>query len=592
MYADDDFSQKPPSPFFTRHRSLFGSLTLSHLLKQFSPAERLFLYVASFCVAVSVFALLAIINREATTAAPAHGGSYTEGIVGTPRFVNPLLASTDADRDLTALVYSGLMRARPNNELVPDLASSYEVSEDGLHYTFHIRPEAVFHDGTPITAQDVLFTVETAQNPLYKSTKRTDWEGVTMEVVDDHTISFSLPRPYAPFLEATTMGILPKSLWENVAPEDFLFHRLNTESVGSGPYYIERVSRDASGAPDRFILGAFRHFTLGKPYINRIRIDVFGNEEDALHALERKSVEGLAGLSPKHIPAISETHRILKDPLPRVFGVFFNQSKNAVLSDFAVRKALDTAVSRRDIIEKSLDGLAVPATGTIPQGIFSTRMQVSEEGVPSPAERLERAKRILDDAGWKMDETRNVRMKKKTPLSLSIATSDTPELSATADALANTWRAIGVDVSVKIYSSADLNTTVLRPREYDALLFGIVVGRSADVYAFWHSSQRNDPGLNLALYTNVKADKLLSDARKETDQEERERTLSQFEEILREDVPAVFLYNPEFLYVIPEDVYGVSLGALTNAAERFLNVYEWHREKEYVWNAFITPKGK
>jgi peptide/nickel transport system substrate-binding protein len=143
---------------------------------------------------MSTFAIAAIVSESATSVVPARGGELTEGIVGTPRFVNPLLAASDADRDLTMLVYSGLMRARPDNTLVPDLADHYEVSDDHLTYTFTIREDATFHDGTPVSAHDVVYTVTTAQNPLYKSVRRVDWDGVVAQEIDTHTVRFTLPR--------------------------------------------------------------------------------------------------------------------------------------------------------------------------------------------------------------------------------------------------------------------------------------------------------------------------------------------------------------------------------------------------------------
>lgn len=557
------------------------------LLPQFSPFERAMLYVFSIVLAASVFSILAIINNEATVSVPATGGSLTEGIVGTPRFINPLLATSDPDRDLTQLVYSGLMRARPNNELVPDLADHYEISEDGLHYTFYLRDGLTFHDGTPVTAHDIVFTIELAQNSLYKSVKRTDWEGVVVEVVDEKTVRFTLPRAYAPFLEAATLGVLPSHLWENISPEDFPFHQLNTEPIGSGPYWVSDVHEDSSGAPNTYTLHSFKGFALGKPLLSKITIVLYANDADALEALAKEDVETLGSVSPEDVLSFLETHHVLRKNLPRVFGVFFNEGKSQALGDKAVRNALNIAVSREEIVNTALNGFGVPVDTPIPPGIFSVKKQSLFVDTMSKEERLQKASDILEDAGWKKNEETGVRQKSGAPLRVSIATGDTPELASTADAVALAWRSIGADVTVKVFSSADLNTAVIRPRDYEALLFGEVIGRSADVYAFWHSSQRNDPGLNLALYTNAKADRLLSDARRSTEPAEREETLLEFEETLSEDIPAVFLYAPEFVYVTPENLLGVSLGSLTTPAERFLNVYEWHRETERVWDIFL-----
>src|SRR5262249_777530 len=144
-----------------------------------------------------------------------------------------------------------------------------------------------------------------------------------------------------------------------------------------------------------------------------------------------------------------------------------------------------------------------------------------------------------------------------------------------ANSVAQMWRAAGVQVSVQVYPISELNTNVIRPRQYDAVLFGEVVGRSGDLFAFWNSSERNDPGLNLAMYANSKADSLLSQARATIDPNARAKLDEQFAALVEKDVPAVFLYSPEFLYLVPSSLKGIELGALTTASERFLNSYQW-----------------
>ena len=574
--------------FLLKHRNLKGAGGFERVLVSLSPFERLLLYVLALVMAGSAFYMLAVLNEDTTTTVPSRGGSLTEGIVGTPRFVNPLLATSDADRDLTELVYSGLMRAKPDNTLAPDLAESYTISNDDTVYTFTLRSNATFQDGTPVTAHDVVYTVQTAQNPAYKSVKRMDWEGVKVEEVDPHTVRFTLPHPYAPFLEAATMGILPSHLWENISPNDFAFDRLNVQPVGSGPYRISKVNEDSHGTPLSYTLKAFRKFTLGDPLIPNMRIKFFSSDEDAMTALRNGNIESLAGISTDVADKVGTDTKVLRRSLPRIFGVFFNQSKNPVLADATVRKALDQAVSRQDIIDQALNGYGVPEDSPIPPDVFTTRAPAAYTDTLTQAEHISEATSTLEKAGWKYaTASSTVRTKGKQDLAFSLATADTPELTKTANLLASEWKAVGAKVTVQVFSSADLNTSVIRPRDYDALLFGEVVGRSADVYAFWHSSQRNDPGLNLALYANTDTDKLLSSAREESDAQKREADLANFEKLLAADHPAIFLYTPDFLYAIPKNLYGVSLGSLTTPAERFLNVYEWHRETERVWDIFL-----
>ena len=237
------------------------------LLRTFSPAERLLLYILSIALGVSAFVLLANVNQAVSTEVPTRGGSLTEGAVGTPRFINPLLAVSQTDQDLTTLVYSGLLRAGSGGDYLPDLAESVDISNNGTIYTFHMRKNLTFHDGTPLTSADVLFTVQSAQNPDIKSPRRADWEGVAVAAPDEHTVVFTLPHAYAPFRENATLGILPKHLWENVKPDEFPFSTLNTHPVGSGPYAVKNATLDTTGAPAIYTLAAFLHFALGEPNI-------------------------------------------------------------------------------------------------------------------------------------------------------------------------------------------------------------------------------------------------------------------------------------------------------------------------------------
>src|SRR3989338_3712877 len=180
-------------------RSIPGIRLLEEMLNAFSASERAWLYGCSIVMGVSAFVLLGVLNANVTTTIPSAGGSLTEGVVGTTRFINPLLAQSDPDRDLTKLVYSGLMRATPNNHFIKDLAADVSISEDGTTYTFILRDDAMFHDGTLVSADDVVFTIMMAQNPDVKSQRRADWEGVAAETVDVKTVRITLPHPYAPF---------------------------------------------------------------------------------------------------------------------------------------------------------------------------------------------------------------------------------------------------------------------------------------------------------------------------------------------------------------------------------------------------------
>ncbi len=577
---------------------------LENALQRFSPGERLTLYLFATLLCLSTLVMLANLDARASVVVPTTGGTLIEGETGPARFINPLLSISQADQDLTALVYSGLARALPDGSIVADLAESYSVSQDGLTYTFTLRSDLQFHDGTPITADDVIFTIQQAQDPSINSPHRADWTGVVTSSPDPTTIVFTLPHAYAPFIENTTLGILPKHLWQSIDAEEFPFTPLNTHPVGSGPYKISKVVTDSTGSAERYDLVPFSHYTLGTPYLSRISFVFFASQEALMEALDAGDIDAAAGISTSELANIKRSDVAgAHVPLPRTFGVFFNQSHNAILSDLSVRAALDAAIDKKAVVAQALSGHGVVLDGPIPPGLLGdaspampiTLTDITERTATSTTvspQFAQKARTILQKGGWTFDTASPPAggwKKNKKTLAFTLSTADQPELVATARALAAAWQAAGIDVGVQVYPLAQLNTNVIRPRAYDALLFGEVVGPELDLYAFWHSSQRNDPGLNLAMYANAKTDALLGQARATTERVTRDKLYEQFATTLIKDVPAIFLYAPDFLYVVPGDIRGIALGALTVPADRFANVYQWYTDTEYVW-AIFAPK--
>lgn len=581
---------------FLQHRHVPYLTPLEKMLMRFSSGERVILYVLGILLAVSTFFLFVGASRALSIQVPARGGSITEGIVGPARFINPLIALSQPDRDLSALVYSGLTRTLPDGSIVADLASSYEISEDGTMYTFHLRPDATFQDGTPVLAADVVFTIQKAKDPEIKSPLRADWDGVSMSTPDSHTIVFTLPHPYAPFIESTSVGILPKHLWENVSAQEFPFSSYNTHPIGTGPYKVVSVDTDPTGVPTRYELTPFTKFALGEAFIKKITIQSYANEDQLASAYKDGRIESLAGISPSNMDVFSTNKsRLARVALPRSFGIFLNQSRNPELADQSVRNALNAAIDKDALVDTALEGFGVPLDGPIPPGILDHTPPATPEHFTSTqthatsttSDTAQEARAILTKGGWTFNEDTGVWSKKKDILEISLSTADEPELAATAQAVASAWRTAGIKVSVHTYPLSELNTTVIRPRAYDAVLFGEVVGRTVDLFAFWHSSQRNDPGLNVALYANSKADSLLTQARTTSDESARAKLYEQFDAIVKKDQPAVFLYAPEFIYIVPSKLKGVELGALTSPSERFSNVYRWYIDTAYVWDVFV-----
>ncbi len=567
---------------------------LETTLASFSPFERVVGTLLFMVFLVSGLTLLSKLNTQVLTEIPRDGGIYTEAIIGFPRFINPLLAVSAADRDLTALVYAGLMRVGSTGSLEPHLAQEFSISDDRRTYTFKLKKDATFHDGVPVTAEDVAFTIARAQNATLKSPRFAAWEGILVETPDQHTVTFTLDEPYATFLENTTLGILPKHIWEGATLDEFQFSEWNVTPVGAGPYRVERVTRDSGGIPNVYVLTAFEEYVLGTPHIRTLKIKLFRSETQVAEALKEGESLALGGIAPSDLtPYMSPSVELNEAPLLRLFSIYLNHNRLDMFLRREVREALDLSISREALVREVLLDHGAVATTPLPTASTPWRLTSSSTSDPTltHAYRLEKAKQILEEEGWEKGEdgiferiTKDGTMR----LAFSLATPNTPELATAAERVTATWRELGAEVELKIFEPADLTQDIIRPRKFDALLFGTVVGRGLDLYPFWHSSQRSDPGLNIAQYTNIEADKLLEQTREEVDEDVRATLYQELSTLIAKERPALFLYTPHYLYLVPTKVHNVSLPTLTDPSERFSNIHEWYIETDLVW-PFIVP---
>lgn len=582
----------------SKQYTLPKSQHISNIVQTLSPAEKIFFWSLVVIFIISALSITSKVSQYILVETPSSGGSIVEGIVGSPRFINPLLSQSDADRDLSILLYSGLMKATPDGSLVYDLAKQHIVSEDGLIYTFMLRNDIFFHDGEPVTADDVVFTINMAQDQTLKSPKRASWDGVLVEKISDTEILFTLQRPYTPFLQNMTLGIIPYHIWGGAASEEFAFSKFNVEPVGSGPYKIKNIKRDTSGIPEYYDLVSFPKYALGEPYIKKMQIRFYSNENFLIDAFISGDIGSLNSISTNNLAFAKlnakEEINIEQTPLPRTFGVFFNQNQAPVFAHIEVRSALDKALNKERIINEILGGYGTVIDSPIPPGILD-EASIKEETDEESISRKKLAIDILERNNWTINRETGIWEKKTKEgvqvLKFSLATSNTPELKAAAGIIKEEWESIGAQVDLKIFEIGDLNQNVIRPRKYDALLFGEIVGRELDLYAFWHSSQMNDPGLNIALYANITVDSLLEDARVATEKKELIDTFTKFNKEISNDIPAVFIYAPDFIYIIPEEIGGVNLGLVTTPSERFLNVHDWFINTDSIWNFFITKRN-
>lgn len=568
-----------------------GSHILNYI-RQFSATEKVIFGVFIALALVTAIIMTAEVNGHFMVRVPADGGELREGLIGLPRTVNPVLAVSDVDYDISALVYSGLTK-HTNNGITNDLAKSYSISDDNLTYTFILKDGLRFQDGSPLTADDVAFTIEKVQDPALRSPHAGDWANVTVKVVSSNTIQFVLKQAYAPFITETDLGILPKHIWGSVSDDQFIFSQYNIQPIGAGPYKVTSVVRDSGGIPTEYHLSTWNGYVGTKPHLSNITFVFFNDDASSYAALDSGSIDSLPSVSPDEAARLAtdsaQSYTVMSSPLPRIFGVFFNQSQNAALADKNVRQALDMSVDRTAIVKAVLSGYGTPIQGPLPAGL-STSASVATTSNTAGAQAL------LEKNGWKRDSTTGIyALQKKgsktiTTLSFDIYTADTPDLKQAAELVKDSWVKMGADVNVKVFDSSDLYQSVIRPRKYDALLFGELIGRDRDLYAFWDSAERNAPGLNVSMYTNPKADKLLDQIRTTSSDTARTTAYTQFDQQVRSDIPAVFLYSPDFIYAVPKALQGLSLQELTVPSDRFDSVNDWYIETENVWRIFAKQK--
>ncbi|MEI6479138.1 MAG: ABC transporter substrate-binding protein, partial [bacterium] len=449
---------------------------ISNSIKFMGVFEKtLFFFFGAVCIITFGFILQKISDRFSVEV-PTSGGSITEGIIGYPRYINPVLSVTDAGKDIGTLVYSGLLRAKPDGSLELDLAKDWNLSPDGLTYTVNIKDNAVFQDGYPVTAYDVEYTIKKAVDPVLKSPIAPNWDGIQINVINTKQIQFVLKKPYTPFVQNLTLGILPEHLWQSVDSEAFPFSQFNFNPIGSGPYQIKEIKTDKGGLPLYYKLVPFDKYALGKPLLSSIYIRFYETENNLIDAYQRGEINSLGSISPANASILaSKGAKIIQEPLPRIFALFFNQNQNKVFADINVREALSTAVDRNDIIQSVLYGYGAPALGPLPY--FVSPSQTNLSGNETSDQRIADAKAILEKAGWKLSADGVYQLKDKktsTDLAFSISTSDVPELKAVSEKLKETWEKMGARVDVQVFDSTDLEQNIIRPRKYDSLLFGEV----------------------------------------------------------------------------------------------------------------------
>ena len=512
---------------------------------------------------------------------PVAGGIYTEGVLGTFTNANPIYASNLVDTSVSKLVFSGLLTYNEKGELVGDLAESYSYDPTETIYTVKLKKNISWHDGKQLTAKDVIFTYATIQNPEAKSPLAASWKGIKVTSPDAQTVVFTLPNKLSAFPHSMTNGIIPSHVLENVNPSQMRSNSFNNQKpIGTGPFEVKAVEAKELEANQRIAsisLGRFEGYYKGKPSLERFIIKSYTKEDQLIDTFKDRQVDAIAGLS--QLPDTIELDQSIKEyatPLAGQVMTFFRTS-NEILSNTTVRKALVMGVDKSQLSSNSEQPLLL-----IDEPLLRSQIGYDKKYVQITNKTAE-AKALLDGAGWKVDPKDGIRVKDGKRLSFKLYSGTDSGFTTISGNLQKQWRELGADVQVQLQSDTELQSTV-SAHNYDALLYGISVGPDPDVFAYWHSSQadpRSETRLNFSEYKSTPADKSLEAGRTRSDPQIRAVKYRPFLEAWSTDNPALAMYQPRFLYVVREPLYGYAPKIVNSPADRYANVSAWKVRSEY-----------
>ena len=533
-----------------------------------------FIVVALIALMVVVSgAAIAVDRAEVRTAVPAFGGTYVEGVTSSAQYLNPILAATPVDEDVVRLVFSGLSRYRADGSIQGDLAESFTTSEDGKVWTFRIRDDATWHDGKPVIADDVVYTVALLQDRAYVGPYSDAFRGVRVERVDDHLVRFTLPDAYGPFAASTTVPLLPSHLLARVDLPSLPRVAFNQRPVGTGPFRVVDVD------PRQTVLARNDSFYRARPdrtrpYLDRLVLRSYPDTSQALTALARGEIDGVGGLS----TGDAERARGLKNVTLYSFGtndftaLFLNvRPDKQTFRDRTVRQAIARAIDRGRILQLAADGRGDVADEFVPESSWAYVRDVTRYAFSH-----EEARTMLDEADWKDHDGDGVRDRAGVKLSFAITTSNEPARIAAAGQIAEDLNAIGVRVEIKTMPFSELIESATRERAYDALLIGVSVSGDPDPYSFFHSSEIKDPGQNFSGYTTLALDRSLEAARRTTDHGKRIELYTTVFQAIATEVPVLFLYFSDYLYAQARLVQGLKIAPINDPRERFWNAEDWY----------------
>lgn len=524
---------------------------------------------------VGLFVLVSLLGYSTysvtTILVPDRGGVFREGVVGNPRYLNPFVCDrNEVDEDLCTLLFRGLTKIDRYGRIIPDLAIDWTITDEKI-YTFRLRSDQYWHDGRPVTADDVLFTTGILQNPDVVDIPNLAilWRTVAVEKVDDYSVRFTLSEPFSPFLDYTAIGLLPKHIYGNIPATELASKPLNGTPIGSGPMMIETIAADhVRLKPSPFYAGV-------SPYITALDFHFYPDHPSMLTGYMEDQIDGIGRILPAEFPlaAAQDNLALFSAIQARYLTIIFNLDNANVpfFANKAVRQALYYGLNRDGLVEKVANGLGVVAHSPLLPENWAYNAQIPHYGYDQA-----RSNQLLEEAGWVDTNGDGVREKNGAPLQFLLYSSDEALQTALIQQIALDWQAIGVRAVPTPITFVSLMSDFLRPRSFDAALTVWDIPGDPDQYWLWHSSQIEEGGLNYTGWRNDEVDEILQQARSITNEAKRKALYGRFQEIFAEEAPSLLLYYPVYTYGVNKRVQNVQIGPLNRPAERFNSFADWY----------------
>ncbi|MFC2054899.1 peptide ABC transporter substrate-binding protein [Chloroflexota bacterium] len=510
---------------------------------------------------------------------PTTGGAYTEALIGSLGRLNPLFdAANPADRAVNRLLYSSLIHFDSRGSAQSDLTESFGISQDGTVYNLSLRNEAVWHDGIPVTSDDVIFTIELMQdeNIPQPPDLQDFWSQIEVGALNEKTLQFKLPEPFAPFLDYLTFGVLPKHLLGNLTAQEIINAPFNLDPVGSGPYQFDEFQMENEEVTG-VALSAFNDYYDQKPFIEEVFFQYYPDSTSAFGAYQEGEVMGISEITPDVLDsALKESDlNLFTGRRSRLNLILLNLDIPSLpfFQDPLVRRALLMGINRRWIVDRLLGGQAIIAHGPV-----FPESWAYYEGIEQLSYDSEAAVELLKEAGYTIPaEGGDVRAKEGVLLEFEMVYPEGEEYGQIAESIQKDWQKLGVQVDLKPVSHDELLNDSLEPRTYEAALVELNLDRSPDPdpYPFWHQAQITG-GQNYSGWNDRQASEFLEQARVLVSQVDRTKRYRNFQVRFASEMPALPLYYPVYSFGIDQQVQGVSMGPLYEPSDRLNTITSWY----------------